>query len=97
MTTCTQYSIEIGARPYIYRQQQDTAVEYDNEEETLNEVWTLGESTFKALASTSPVSPIWLSSVNDLNFLIQQDFLWETKKEGIFLNIKQNLMHNSKY
>ena len=62
LTTCTQYSVEIGAGPYIYRQEQDTTEEYDNEEEEklleeiMNKVWTLEDGAFRAFASTSPVS-----------------------------------------
>ena len=54
--------MEIGAGPYIYSQEQYTAVELDTEEEeqlleeTINKIWTSEESLFKAFASTSPVS-----------------------------------------
>ena len=47
LTTCTQYSLEIGAGP----------VTHDNEEdETIQENWRFGEDSFKTFASTSPVS-----------------------------------------
>eukprot|EP00092_Neocalanus_flemingeri_P029036 GFUD01031522.1.p1 GENE.GFUD01031522.1~~GFUD01031522.1.p1 ORF type:complete len:2660 (+),score=730.01 GFUD01031522.1:322-8301(+) len=75
LTTCTQYSLEIGAGPYIYRQQTGTTAEYDaGEEETLLEetiskLWTAEQGAFKAFASTSPdvvpVSNISITTTND--------------------------------
>ena len=65
LTTCTQYRVEIGAGPNIYKQLQDTTIEYDKEddkllEEIINKVWTLDETAFRAFASTSPVSKFTL-------------------------------------
>ena len=56
LTTCTQYSLEIGAGP----------VTHDNEEdETIQENWRFGEDSFKTIASTSPVSKIEISEIYD--------------------------------
>ena len=54
LTTCTQYSLEIGAGP----------VTRDNEEdETIRENWSFGEDSFKTFASTSPLSKIGLTEI----------------------------------
>ena len=55
LTTCTQYSMEIGAEPVTWEQlPEDTG---DNEEdETRQENWIFEEDSFKTFASTSPVS-----------------------------------------
>ena len=49
LTTCTQYSLEIGAGPVTPEQ-----------EETIQDDWRFVEDSFKTFASTSPVSKIGL-------------------------------------
>ena len=65
LTPCTNYSIEIGAGPYIYRQKDPNnysiyADEDQNQEnnllETINTIWSSQENSFKSFASTIPVS-----------------------------------------
>ena len=59
LTTCTQYSLEIGAGP----------VTRDNEEdETIQENWRFGEDSFKTFATTSPVSKIGLTELSLIIF-----------------------------
>ena len=54
LTTCTQYSLEIGAGPLTR----------DNEEdETIQENWRFGEDSFKTFASTSPVSKMGITEI----------------------------------
>ena len=68
LTPCTNYSIEIGAGPYIYRQMDPNnysiyADEDQNQEnnllETINTIWSSQENSFKSFASTIPVSIPW--------------------------------------
>ena len=66
LSPCTKYSIEVGAGPYIYRQHsQQTShsklslEDQDNEDvllETINKIWSSQEHSFRAFASTIPVS-----------------------------------------
>ena len=54
LTTCTQYSLEIGAGP----------VTRDNEEdETIQENWRFEEDSFKTFVSTSPVRKMGLAEI----------------------------------
>ena len=60
---CTNYSIEIGAGPYIYRQDevQNIASFQVTEAEVsllkiINNIWSSQESSFKSFGSTIPVS-----------------------------------------
>ena len=68
LTPCTNYSIEIGAGPYIYRQMDPNnysiyADEDQNQEnnllETINTIWSSQENSFQSFASTIPVSIPW--------------------------------------
>jgi hypothetical protein len=56
LTTCTQYSLDIGAGPVTH---------VNNEDETIQENWGFGEDSFKTFVSTSPVSKIWVSEISD--------------------------------
>ena len=47
LTTCTQYSLEIGAGPVTCE---------PGEDETFQENWRFGEDSFKTFVSTTPVS-----------------------------------------
>ena len=61
---CTNYSIEIGAGPYIYRQREQKysmATFNDKEAEdsllaTINNIWSSQKYSFKSFGSTIPVS-----------------------------------------
>ena len=73
LASCTNYSIEIGAGPYIYRQKDPNnysiyADEDQNQEnnllETINTIWSSQENSFKSFASTIPVS--FLGIINSL-------------------------------
>ena len=68
LASCTNYSIEIGAGPYIYRHKDPNnysiyADEDQNQEdnllETINTIWSSQENSFKSFASTVPVSIPW--------------------------------------
>ena len=68
LTPCTNYSIEIGAGPYIYRQMDpnnysiytdDNENQENNLLETINTIWSSQENSFKSFASTIPVSIPW--------------------------------------
>ena len=68
LTPCTNYSIEIGAGPYNYRQKDPNnysiyADEDQNQEnnllETINTIWSSQENSLKSFASTIPVSIPW--------------------------------------
>ena len=47
LTTCTQYSLEIGAGPVTRNNEED---------ETRQENWRFKEDSFKTFVTTSPVS-----------------------------------------
>ena len=61
---CTNYSIEIGAGPYIYRQNEKvhTMASFEDTEaevsllKVINKIWSSQESSFKSFGSTIPVS-----------------------------------------
>ena len=61
---CTNYSIEMGAGPYIYRQNKkvQTLASFDEKEDedslltTINKIWSSQKNSFKAFGSTIPVS-----------------------------------------
>ena len=67
LAPCHNYSLKIGAGPYIYREQRGmspTKTSYrdkDQEEflaQAINKVWAAEEEPFMAFASTLPVSDI---------------------------------------
>ena len=63
LTPCSNYSLEIGAGPFVYREDagtSSTSLSAGVEEELLsgaiNKVWASQENAFKAFAVTAPVS-----------------------------------------
>ena len=60
LTPCSNYSLEIGAGPFVYRDATRTSFSAGDQEESLsqaiNQVWASQENAFKAFAITAPVS-----------------------------------------
>ena len=66
LSSCTKYRIELGAGPYVYRPNDDSSLfdkmNYQDEENesvllaTINKIWSSQENSFRAFASTLPVS-----------------------------------------
>ena len=93
LTTCTQYSLEIGAGPVTRGQLPDDTG--DNEEdETRQENLRFGEDSFKTFASTSPVSKIGLTETLYDNLFTLKIACRKRKKVISLLQDKQNLCTN---
>ena len=64
LTPCTLYSIQVGAGPFVFRDQERTVYSQREEEEalarTISQLWTSEEGTFTAQARTQPVSIVWM-------------------------------------
>ena len=88
LSPCTKYSIEVGAGPYIYRQHPEQASQskigfedQENEDhllDTINKIWSSQNHSFRAFASTIPVSRFQYIQYNTdfnlgLNFLFTID------------------------
>ena len=66
LTPCSNYSLQIAAGPFLYREEAGTSTTMsfsggDEEEslsEAINKVWASEENSFTAFASTAPVSMI---------------------------------------
>ena len=63
LTPCSNYSLEIGAGPFVYREDAGTSrtslsagVEEELLSGAINKVWASQENAFKAFAVTAPVS-----------------------------------------
>ena len=65
LTPCQNYSLEVGAGPYLYREHQglpSSLASYSDKDKedlltsTINKVWASQEDAFKSFASTAPVS-----------------------------------------
>ena len=66
LSACTKYSIELGAGPYVYRPHNNSSkldkMSYQDEENesvllaTINKIWSSEGDSFRAFASTLPVS-----------------------------------------
>ena len=56
LTPCTLYTIQVGAGPFVFRDQERTAYSQREEEEalarTISQLWTSEEGTFTAQART---------------------------------------------
>ena len=64
LTPCTDYSLQIGAGPFLYREDAGLSSSYSDpgQEELLsgaiNKIWASEENAFTAFAITAPVSNI---------------------------------------
>ena len=64
LTPCSNYSLQIGAGPFLYREDGGLSSSYSQpgREESLttaiNKIWASEENAFKAFAITAPVSKI---------------------------------------
>ena len=67
LTTCTQYSLEIGAGP-VTREQLPDGTGDNGEDKTRQDNWRFGEDSFKTFATTSPVSKIGLTELSLIIF-----------------------------
>ena len=60
LTPCSNYSLEIGAGPFVYREDGGVSSHSEPGQEELlraiNQVWASQENAFKAFAITAPVS-----------------------------------------
>ena len=73
LTPCTDYSLQIGAGPFLYREDAGLSSSYSDpgQEELLsgaiNKIWASEENAFTAFAITAPVSKIKSISGNHLD------------------------------
>ena len=65
LTPCSNYSLEIGAGPFVYREDAGTSrtslsagVEEELLSGAINKIWASEENAFTAFAITAPVSKI---------------------------------------
>ena len=59
LAPCNTYSIQVGAGPFLYREDENTEYQAEEEEDlasTITQLWTTEEGRFTARASTQPVS-----------------------------------------
>ena len=68
MSPCTNYTIVVGAGPYIFRQKSETdhpnhqSLDFDDQEEEnqlleiINKIWSSGQNALRLFAFTLPVS-----------------------------------------
>ena len=61
LNPCTDYSLQIGAGPFLYREDGGASSYSDGDQEELlskaiNKIWASEKNAFKAFAITAPVS-----------------------------------------